>query len=315
MIIQERHVMKRSKLVIYFLACTIIVLGLWFYHNRNKFTFAQQVFLPRQQPHNFQCNVPKQTTTVSNKNNIISNSSNEQEKATSKQTKNDWIKIAGQKFTVLFEAPNVSIEMRKTIIADIELNFSHCTTVTVRSVTHNNLNQKKYIASVSHVLDIAPKGAGMIPDMLETFGGAHQNGGHYQVVISESLSKAYEKAQQFKDTHNVMFQKLNEFIAQLKDKEFISKIEHGPKGIAKQYELFEDDPGQGYDYEREIVAFLKQVEIRKPSILDFLSTKRGRTNVILCTTVITFANNEIIRGWPQFIYLEDQWKLFLPKLP
>lgn len=229
------------------------------------------------------------------------------------------LKVAGEEFSVLFESSDVSDSLRRAILSDIELNLSHFKHITLRSVINESeASGQGYRVEVTHVLDEGRQER-LFPDVLEKyFGGAVTSGDTYQVVIHKDLIKAYEQAVEYRNAHPAMFQKLEVFLAQLRDQDYLARIENQNE-LAKRIIAFDDEPSSSYNYGREISGLLKHGDIRNPSLLDFQDVTYKEKAAVRFSTVIewskSMSSEPFTKGFPQFLYVDEEWRIYVPKMP
>lgn len=316
-----------KKAIFYVFGAIIAVAVLWFYGTARK--SPRVVTVPESQPSAARgAEVLRRTTAVA-ETGTASNSiptkqtvvvsgafAKEQEPVEFGRVETNQIRVAGQEFTVLFEVSGVSGLLKRDILNDIELNLSHLDHIELRPLESDDPGQL-FRVTVTHVLDEGRQER-LFPSVLEKyFGGAILSEGSYQIVIHEELINAYERAVKYREDHPVMFRKLEVFLKQLRDMDFIAQIEH-QKDTAERFIAFDVEPSLSYDYGRELSGLLKHGDIRRPSLLDFNSVVYNGENAVRFSTVIgwpeSMSTEPFTKGFPQFIYLDEEWRVYVPKM-
>lgn len=228
------------------------------------------------------------------------------------------VNIGNESYSILFEGEDITQELKRAIITDLNLNFSNYTAFGFRKIHPRDLKRNQlYQMQVSYCLDRrGNEQRDFSADILrENFRGAVKVGDSYQFIINQKLIDAYEQAFQFKADHLVAFSNVDAFLELLKDENFINKVGSGTQGMAREIVLFEDN--QSHNDSQELARFLDGVEIRNPSLLDFeLATYKGR-NVIRFITVIDYGkpvSEPLLKGYPQFIYMDGKWRIHWPQI-
>lgn len=224
------------------------------------------------------------------------------------------LKIAGRKYPVFFESADVPESLKSFILSDIELNLSHFKHITFSPIESEEVKQV-FHAPVTHVLDEGYQKR-FYPEVFKNyFGGAIMYGDTFQIVVHEKLIKAYEQAMEYQKAHSDMFKKLSVFLEQLRDKDFIAKIESNIN-IAKKLIIFDVPPPSSYDYGRELSGLLKYGNIRRPSMLDFNNITYNGKNAVRFSTVIgwqeSMSTEPFVKGFPQFIFIDENWFVYVP---
>ena len=229
------------------------------------------------------------------------------------------IRVAGQEFPLLFETPDISDALMDAIIHDVELNLSHIEHITLQINISNepeDSDQSSHLTA-THLLDEGRQER-FFPDVYEKyFGGVILSNGVASIIIRSELIKEYERALDFKAQNLAMFDRLDEFLSRLRSKEFLKAIENDSE-VAQNTFFFDRPPGKGYNYANELSGFLKTVTIRDPSILDFSPQTYGEKEGVLCLTLITWKDTSldpVLKGFPQFVYIDGEWRLYMPYLP
>lgn len=241
----------------------------------------------------------------------------EQEPIESAQSEIAQLKIAGRKYPVFFESTDVPESLKSFIISDIELNLSHFKHITFSPIESEEAKQV-FHAPVTHILDEGYQKRFYSEVFENYFGGAIMFGNTFQIVVHEKLIKAYEQAMEYQKAQSDMFKKLSLFLEQLKDKDFIAQIESN-RNIAQKLILFDVSPPSSYDYGRELSGLLKHGNIRKPSLLDFNNVTYNGKNAVRFSTLIkwqeSMSTEPFTKGFPQFLFLDENWFVYVPRLP
>ena len=227
------------------------------------------------------------------------------------------VNIGNESYSILFDGEDITQEFKRAIIDDLNINFSHYTAFGFREIHPNDLEEcQLYQRHVSYWLDRRDGQRDFSADILrENFGGAVKMGDSYQLIINQKLIDAYEQVFQLKADHSAAFSNADDFIELLKDKKFIDEIGSGKQQTARSLFLFEDKR-PSVDLQ-ELAEFLDKTEIRKPSVLDFeLATYEGK-DVIRFITLIDYGlgTDSLLKGYPEFIYMDGKWRIHFPRLP
>jgi len=229
---------------------------------------------------------------------------------------NTTVRIADKEYALLFETAAISPELKKTIVADVELNLSHLKQISCRSISQSPTEPcQMYDKKVTHWLDEGRQRR-YFPKQLERyFGGVVSTNNSYQIVIHKQLIKEYEKAMLFKKEHAEMLDRMDAFVDSLGDQEEIEDTEDGAQ-IAKDMFLFDGSAPQEYAYVRQLNGF-KKMNIRKPSVFDFRTIKYRGKEMFVCSTLITSPEDAkrkfVTKGPPLFAYMDGEWLIYLPR--
>jgi len=228
-------------------------------------------------------------------------------------------KMAGQDYTLLFEGTtNLSAELRQQIAEDIALNLSHLKHVKFRTVPQGRKEpSQKYRRTITHWIDEG-KEKRLFPEAMEKyFGGTIRSNDTFCLVVHEKLVEQYVKALKFKDAHPEMFKKLDDFLSFINDPRKLDAVA-GDTDAAKGMFFFSGNPPQGYKYERELLG-LKQMRVRRPSVLDFQSMTHDGKQIIYFSTITRSREGSdqdfIMKGFPLFAYVNDKWVIYVPRMP
>ena len=250
---------------------------------------------------------------------LISTAFSELPRVEAQDNPTNLVRVAGQEFPLLFETPGISDALKDAIIHDVELNLSHFEHITLKKNISNepeNPSQTSQLIA-THLLDEGRQER-FFPDVYEKyFGGVILSNGVASIIIRSELIKEYERALDFKAQNLAMFDRLDEFLSRLRSKEFLKAIENDSE-VAQNTFFFDRPPGKGYNYANELSGFLKTATIRDPSILDFRSHTYGEKEGVCCVTLITWPKDmsePILKGFPQFVYIDGEWRLYMPYLP
>lgn len=229
------------------------------------------------------------------------------------------VNIGNESYPILFEGEDVVLEMKQAIIDDLNLNLSHYEHMSFMKIppeAEKEPELQMYKTKVTHWLDDGRQ-KNFFPDVVRSsFGGAVKVGDSYQLIINQKLINAYEQAFQFKENHLDAFSNANDFLGLLADKKAIYEVGSGNQQIARSIFLFEDN--ESYDDSQELARFLDEIEIRKPSILDFEAATYEGQEVIRFTTLVDFGEESgepLLKGYPEFIYMDEKWRIHFPLLP
>lgn len=236
----------------------------------------------------------------------------------SMQSRSNSVKVAGQEFPLLFESPNISDVLKDMIVHDVELNLSHFEHITLRDVSDEPVDPGQVSSlTATHLLDEG-RPERLFPEVFERyFGGVIVSNGVPRIIVRDELIKEYEGALDYKEQHPVMFDRLDEFLSRLRDSGFAEKVAQD-EALARSVNFFNYPPSREYAHETSV--FLKSVTIRNPSILDFYPAENyGAKEGVVCMPLIIWPKGmslePVMKGAPLFIYIDEEWHLYVPRLP
>ncbi len=236
------------------------------------------------------------------------------------QSGSNSVRVAGQEFPLLFESPGVSDVLKDVIIHDVELNLSHFEHITLRDVSDDPEDPGQGSSlTVTHLLDEGRQDR-LFPEVFEKyFGGVIVSNGVSRIVIRDELIKEYERALDYKAQHPVMFDRLEKFLTRLRSEQFLKAIENDPEDARNMF-FFDQAPSEGFDYSQQLSGFLKNATIREPSILDFYPAENyGIKEGTVCMPLLIWpkgmSREPAVKGVPLFIYIGEEWRMYVPRLP
>lgn len=320
--------MIRNRSIYYFLGIIIAVaIILWFRGMIKETPSTSSVPLPVQQPpspvvslpENAVAELPGQSVEPTRKVEAVSSSvPDDHDRVEAVRSGTNLLKVAGREFSVLFESSDVSDSLRNSILNDIELNLSHFTNVTLRDVSDEPQDPGQiYKETVGYILDEG-KQKRLFPEPLEKFfGGVVLRDGIYNVVVHKDLIREYEKAIAFRDRHPEMFKKAEAFLNSLRNSEELREMAADAEK-SKSLFFFDKQPSPGVDFSRQLKG-LMSIDVRDPSVLDFRVTSMRDKNVVIFKTLMRSkdgAEHEFMeKDIPQFIYIDGEWRIYVPRLP
>jgi len=230
------------------------------------------------------------------------------------------IKVANREFSLIFENPDISDTLKNVIGRDIALNLSHFKHITLRDVSAERSDSGHSSSpTATHLLDEGRQDR-LFPEVFEkNFGGVIVSNSMPHIIIRNELAKEYEQALDYKMRHPVMFARLDEFLARLRSAQFLKAIEDNPEKAQNTF-FFEREPSKDFDYSRQLSGLLKHATIREPSILDFYPSENyGIKQGTICMPLLIWPdgmNSEpVVKGVPLFIYINGEWRIYVPRLP
>ena len=236
------------------------------------------------------------------------------------QSRSNSVRVAGQEFQLLFESPSISGVLKDMIIHDVELNLSHFEHITLRDVSNDpEVPGQGSSLTATHLLDEGRQDR-LFPEVFEKyFGGVIVSNGVSRIVIRDELIKEYERALDYKAQHPVMFDRLDKFLARLRSEQFLKAIENDPADARNTF-FFDQAPSEGFDYSQQLSGFLKNATIREPSILDFYPAENyGIKEGTVCMPLLIWpkgmSREPAVKGVPLFIYIGEEWRMYVPRLP
>ena len=228
---------------------------------------------------------------------------------TAEFTPSNVVTIAGTNLGIRFES-DVSDELKKTIVHDIELNTAHFQYFEIREVPAHVTAH----GGITHRLDEGSQKR-LFPEVFNKyFSGVVYENGKYRLIVRDELIKAYEEAVRFKAAHPVMFDQLDEFMEKLESPEFARNVAKD-KDLANSLLYSEYVRTQARDHSEELSQLLSQAVFRTPSILDFypgslLGADKGTVAFPLMT--LPACREPITKGVMVFIYVDEKWYLCNP---
>lgn len=179
------------------------------------------------------------------------------------------INIAGQNYPILLEGQSVSAELKQAIIDDLALNMLHFQRIDFMELpSEEEPAAQMYQQKISHWLDNG-KQPRYFPDAVEKyFGGAVKVGDTFQLIIHEKLTEEYRQALVLKKERKEMFEKLDEFVQMLSNKEAIRSLAQGNVNSIRSLMYFHGcpEPTSEEEYRRDIQSW--DLWVRPPSLLD-----------------------------------------------
>jgi len=217
--------------------------------------------------------------------------------------------IAGKPYGIFFENTQLSREIKKIIIEDLNLNMAH-----LRSFSFLYIGKEKIgNIPINYVMGkIKPKR--YYPKQLKCFGGAVKDGENYTIIVPIKIINAYKKAIKLKKTNQDAFEKVNEFCFLLNSP---AMIDEQIKDIKKTRSLFFSSPfKKDQDFVNNLLK-IKKIKIRKPSLLDFKIVEiKNRRYLSFCTLQHYLRDNgttsESVKGALLYIYEKGSWKIYNP---
>jgi hypothetical protein len=233
--------------------------------------------------------------------------------------KTQQIKIAGEDYDLLFESKSdLSNEAQEMISEDITLNLSHLTNINFRDVSQTRREpSQKYQRIISHWIDVGKQKRFYPQAMEKYFGGAFIDKKSYVFIMHNDLIAKYINAFKFKIEHEKEFKELDDFLSIINSPSKLDEIAQSPKVVRSMF-FFPEKPSQSYNYVREFLG-LKQMHVRKPSLLDFNIMEYQGKEIVYFSTLTwsteTATETFIMKGFPLFAFVEGKWRIYVPKLP
>lgn len=235
--------------------------------------------------------------------------------------KSTSVRIAGMEYQLMFEDEDITHDLRKVIKNDIELNLSHLTQIDFRRVSQNKSEpSQKYTVVITHWLDVG-KQSKWYPESLDKyFGGAVFIDGEYKFILHHELITEYKEALQVKKKNPVMFNKIDNFLDLLKNRNQLVKLAQDKRAAADLIYFSGKAPGNVERLYKEIPDYADFV-IRPPSLLDIrpldeVMKKKIDSNVYVFTTLIEKEEgSDDAFKTPLGAYFNGEWHIWVPKMP
>jgi hypothetical protein len=225
----------------------------------------------------------------------------------------DSVTIAGKQYPIQFENTELSKEIKKVIVKDLNLNTAHFKSF---SFAYVGENEKIGTLHITYVIDnVEP--AQWYPEQLKgVFGGAIKSGDVYTLVVPNKLIDQYKKAIKFESAHSDAFDKADNFVVFLNDP--FSKTKIQDEDIYKK--MIFDPNLSARSSAKVFFNDLKRVVIRRPSILDFRTIKVNNKDMLSFSTLflsIDDSGNTLgcLRPFVLFVYINKEWRIHFPPAP
>ena len=234
------------------------------------------------------------------------------------------VSIAKQKYSLLFEGQNLSIEEKKMIADDIELILSDVKNVAFRKITNVNIHShaKTNQNAVTYRLDLQ-KHKRWLPEVLRRdLGIAVKADLGYHLVINRTITKAYKEALEFRNERPAMFERLNDFVEIMQTPKKRHAIALNPQKARDMFFFYKMKPWKDDDYYRKNLPPDPSSTIRHPSILEFTTLREFFPQSTISDTpaFVTLIRSEEdgvqhVAKWPPFVYVDGRWRILVSPLP
>lgn len=228
------------------------------------------------------------------------------------------LSIIDKEYPLIFQDESLSLETRKDIIEDIELNLSYTKEIIFKKIPQESkILRKEYGPRVTHSYDT--KQRNIFPVVMKGhFRGAAKIGNEYHIIIHKKLSDVYKKAFEFKKQDPIMFEKLDEFLHFISDRKNIENIAKDRESAKSLFFFYYDEDYENYAYEKEVLG-IAGMQVRRPSILDFRIMKYKGNEIVVFNTVVKSREGAkdkfFMKEFPHFVYIDDKWHVGIPRLP
>lgn len=242
------------------------------------------------------------------------------------ESSSNEINIAGKNYPVVFEGQSVPSELKRTIIADLGLNLSHFQRIDFMELPPEREEPaaQMYQQKITHWLDDG-KQQRYFPGTVEKyFGGAVKVGDNFQLIVHEQLVEKYKQAVKLRTERAEMFDKLDEFIKLLQNKEALDLLaKDSDASRSMLYFLGRPKPTSEAGY-RTLVKSCSDLWIRPPSLLDVKplgdlvkqSVSSGQDVYAFSTLVCDAERNpENLMKMPMGVFVEGKWRLLAMPSP